>query len=101
MKEEFRNTTWACKDCVRLNEVQQELRLAQNVKGNKSSYCCYDSNERSNRENISLLLNRAGDLVPADRRPPLFQSSPTRSQRHLVFIKGVQELPAVAGLSQG
>ena len=65
-KEEFRNTTGACKDCVRLNKVQWELRLAQNVKGNKNSFYCYNSNERSNRENVSLLLNWAGDLVPAD-----------------------------------
>lgn len=60
-QEDFRNTT-----CVMLNKVQRELRLRQNVKGNKSSFCFYDSNERSNRENISLLLNWAGDLVLED-----------------------------------
>lgn len=64
--EEFRKTTRACKDCLRINKVQRELRLVQNDKGNKNSFYCYHSIERSNRENISLFLNWADDLVPAN-----------------------------------
>lgn len=49
-------------------------------------------------ENRSLLLNWAGDLVPTgtDKAEELNrESSPTMSQRYLVFSKGFQELPAV------
>lgn len=56
-KEEFINTAQTLKNHFRLTKVQWEFRLARNVKGNKKSFCCYNNNQRSNRENTSQLLN--------------------------------------------
>lgn len=82
-KEEFRKTIWACRDYIRLNKVQWEFRFAWNVKGNRNSFYCFKSNGRLNRDerlcrdNTSLLLTWADDLVVAemdaaeDSIPPL------------------------------
>lgn len=61
-KEEFRNIAWACRDGIRKDKAQLELRFAKDIKGNES-FCCYIISKRINKKNAGLQLNGAGDLV--------------------------------------
>lgn len=53
-------------DSVRKAKDQMQLWLARDVKCNTKSFCYYISRKRLNKENVSLLLNEADDLVGAD-----------------------------------
>lgn len=50
---------------VRKAKAQMQLRLSRDVKCNTKCFYCYISRKRLNKENVSLLLKEAEDLVRA------------------------------------
>jgi len=56
----------ACRDVTRKAKAPLELKQARDVKNNKKSFFNYISSKRKARDNVRLLLNKAGVLVMED-----------------------------------
>ena len=58
-KEEFRNFPQVCRDGVRKDRTQLQLRLIKDIKGNQN-FCSYTGSKKLNTGNVGLLLSGAG-----------------------------------------
>jgi len=65
-QEKYAFPVQSCKDEVRKAKDNLELNLGRNVKGNKKGFYKYMNSKGKTRENVSGLLNRAGELVTND-----------------------------------
>lgn len=74
--EEYREIIQAAKDQVRKAKLLLQLNLARDIKGNKKSFCRYNSDKRKTREIVGPLQKETGDLVTQDMKKA--QSSPAR-----------------------
>ncbi|KFW09685.1 hypothetical protein N327_13834, partial [Fulmarus glacialis] len=65
--EEYRDTTWICRDGMRKAKAQLELDLARDAKNNKKGFYRYVGQKRKTKENVPPPpLNKTGELVTTD-----------------------------------
>jgi len=62
--EEYRNIVRACREAMRKAKVHLELNMVRDGKDNKKGFFKYISSKRKTMENVGLLLNEVGALVP-------------------------------------
>lgn len=55
-----------CRNSIKKTKANLELGLVRDVKGSKNGFCKYINSKRKVKENVSLLLNGARDLVTKD-----------------------------------
>lgn len=53
--EKPKNVTWACRDGVRKDKIQMELRLGRDIPASELSFCLYTDNKRLSKENVGLV----------------------------------------------
>lgn len=75
--------------CARKAKAQQELKVKR---GKKASFCHCMSDNRINKENVDLLLNRTGDSVTMDTDK---KSSDALSLQNLLSFSFHQDLSRV------
>ncbi|KAK4815711.1 LOW QUALITY PROTEIN: hypothetical protein QYF61_006749 [Mycteria americana] len=66
-QEEYRATVQACRNSVRKAKADLELNLSRYGKGDKKDFYKYINSKRKATENVSLLLNGAGEPVTKKR----------------------------------
>lgn len=99
MTEEGYRNTWIWRVNVR-KAITQLVEICKSSKGKKESYY-FSVSSRMNKENMGLLLNREGDLVPEDIEKTevmnaLFALVLTRSHRLLCLETGFRRRGATS-----
>jgi len=96
-QEEYRGLIRWCREEIRKEKVQLELRLATVVKDSKNCFYKYTNNKNKAKENLHPLLDAGGGILPTKTRKRLRYLMPSLRQSLIVRLV----IPRVVGPHAG